>query len=315
MTVDRIYAVMSHAQTRTEDASNRATIGIIVPAFNEEGSIHDVVQQLRQHAPDAEIIVVDDGSTDATEREARREPGIAVVSHERNRGYGAALKSGMRVCSASIIVWFDGDGQHRAEDIEAVVRPVLSGEVDASFGARQGSLAYVMNRVPGKWLLRMVAQLIARRHIPDLNCGLRAFRRRVIGRYLHLLPDGFSASATSTLLMIKRGYPVRFTAIQAHPRVGTSTVRVLRDGLYTFKMILRTMMMFDSLLFFSVLALIQLIAATVYSISVMNRQGLGVPVLGAVVFVSGCLTFFMGVLSAQINAIRQELFELRSEND
>ena len=306
---------MCQTQSQTEDAPIPATVGIVIPAFNEEGAIYDVVHELRRQFPDADLVVVDDGSTDATEREARREPGVHIVSHQRNRGYGAALKSGMRVCSASVIVWFDGDGQHRAQDVEAIAGPVLSGEVDANFGARQGNLAYVINRVPGKWLLRMVAQLIARRHIPDLNCGLRAFRRRVIGRYLHLLPDGFSASATSTLLMIKRGYPIRFTSIEAKPRIGTSTVRVLRDGLLTFKLILRIMMMFDSLLFFSGLALAQILPATVYSIWMASRVGIGVPVLGAVVFISGCLTFFMGVLSAQISAIRQELFEIRSESD
>ena len=115
--------------------------------------------------------------------------------------------------------------------------------------------------------------------------------------------------------MIKRGYPIRFTSIQAQPRVGTSSVRVLRDGLNTFRLILRIMMMFDSLLFFSFLALVQIVPATVYSIWMANRVGIGVPVMGAVVFISGCLTFFMGVLSAQITAIRQELFEIRSEND
>ncbi len=289
-------------------------ISILIPAYNEEAAVYPVLRELRERLPDAEIVVIDDGSKDGTAREVRREPSVRLLSHTENRGYGAALKTGMRQCRAPVVAWFDADGQHTIEDLVRLMEPVLKGELDANLGSREAGSDQVLARVPGKWLLRWVAQLIARRHVPDLNCGLRVFQTRVIRLYLHLLPDGFSASATSTLLMIRRGYRVRFTPIRSKARVGTSTVR-LRDGISTFALILRIMLLFGAFRLFTSLALLQMIPAVIYSIWVVLREGLGVPALGVVVFLSGCMTFFMGILSAQINEIRQELFELRADSD
>ena len=114
--------------------------------------------------------------------------------------------------------------------------------------------------------------------------------------------------------MIRRGYRVRFTAVRSRSRIGTSTVR-FRDGIRAFALILRIMVMFGAFRFFTGLAILQIVPAVVYSAWLVVTAGLGVPALGAIVFLSGCITFFMGILSAQINEIRQELFELRAESD
>ena len=289
-----------------------SSITVIIPAFNEELGIRATLNDLKLKCPEAKIIVVDDGSTDATEAVASAVPGVLVLSHGQNRGYGAALKTGMMHSRTEYVLWFDADGQHQATDIQNIVAPVMAGKRDAVFGARGKDSAFVVKRIPGKWVLRMVSLLVARRSIPDLNCGLRCFRRDVILRYLHLLPDGFSASATSTLIMIKRGYRIEFCPIQAKQRLGKSTVKMFRDGFNTLRLIFRIMMLFDAFLFFSFLAMIQLLPGIIYTLVMGFTTGRGVPVLGALTIISGLLTFFMGLLSAQISEIRQERFEFRA---
>lgn len=288
---------------------------IIIPALNEELAIGATLDKLIHTRPDLKILVIDDGSTDATAAIAASKPGVQVIRHHINRGYGASIKTGVLACDTPYLLWFDADGQHRPEDIDAVVGPVIERGFDASFGARKKGSANVVKRIPGKLVLKVVSQIVARRSIPDLNCGLRCFRTSVIRRYLHILPNGFSASATSTLLMLKRGYRFEFVPIQTESRVGKSTVKIFRDGFKTLHLIMRMMLIFDAFMFFSFCAAIQIIPGLVYSLMVSTREGRGFPVLGALVIFSGFLTFFMGILSAQISEMRQERFELSVRED
>jgi glycosyltransferase involved in cell wall biosynthesis len=299
----------AHSPTQIDIPLDDVTI--IIPAFNEEEGIDDTLQGLRTAFPKVKILVIDDGSSDATAKVAKSIPSVEVISHFTNKGYGASLKTGMMHAKTSMVLWFDADGQHQASDIPKIVGPVQRQECDAVLGMRGRGSAHVVKRMPGKWVLRVVSQIVARRKIPDLNCGFRCFRTEVIRRYLHILPNGFSASATSTLLMIKRGYRVQFCPIQTKMRVGTSTVKMFRDGFNTLKLISRIMILFDAFLFFTVLAAMQIIPAIIYSIIVMLNKHNGIPVLGALVFISGFLTFAIGLLSAQISEIRHELFEFR----
>lgn len=283
-------------------------VTVIIPAFNEEEGIRQTLLDLKKKSEDINVIVIDDGSTDNTSSEANKVPGIRLIRHDLNRGYGAALKTGMRAADTPVLAWYDSDGQHMPDDLLNVLEPVLSHKLDAALGKRERGSAYVIRRVPGKILLKLISQFIARRKIPDLNCGLRAFRRDVILKYLHLLPNGFSASATSTLLMIKRGYHVGFIGIQAQKRVGHSTVK-LRDGFRTIALLLRMLVLFDSFLFFSFFAFLQIVPGLAYSYYLAAYQGQGVPVLGAVVVISGIIVLGLGIISSQINTLRLDSCE------
>ncbi|MCY2926441.1 MAG: glycosyltransferase family 2 protein, partial [Planctomycetota bacterium] len=258
--------------------------------------------------PQAQIIVVDDASTDATGQLARSVPGIEVVTHTRNMGYGSSIKTAMRRARGEVVAWYDADGQHRPEDLAAVVAPVLAGERDAVIGARVRGSDVRPGRVPGKWLLKWVAQAVARETIPDLNSGLRCFRREAIMRYVHLLPDRFSASTTSTLVMIKRGFRLGHVDIITSARVGTSTVR-LRDGLATLHLITRLLVLFEAFRFFTVLSLLQVVPGMAYGLYVAFTHRLGFPTLASTVVTSGVLTFLIGLVCDQIAAMRQERFE------
>jgi glycosyltransferase involved in cell wall biosynthesis len=289
--------------------NNFQNVTVVIPAYNEELAIQNCLRELRRLYQDIKIILVNDGSTDGTMEKVKVFEDITVISHTKNQGYGAALKTGIKQVKTPYMVWFDSDGQHQAEDIESIVKPVIQGECDANLGFRKKGSAYIIKRAPGKAILKLTAQLVARQKIPDLNCGFRCFSTKVIKRYLHLLPNGFSASSTSTLIMIRRGYRVCFTPIHTGSRLGESSVKIFRDGFKTLNLIFRLFILFDSILFFSVTGLIQIFMAALYSFYMIMTVNQGTPTLGAIGFISGVLTFFIGILSAQINALRHELFE------
>ena len=258
---------------------------------------------------ESEIIVVDDGSVDKTRKVAASVSGVTVLFHERNMGYVAALKTAMRNASRKMVLWYDADGQHRVEDVKRIVQPVLSGEKDVVIGVRKYNLLENPDRVPGKLILKIVAELIAREKVPDLNSGFRCFRSDVIKKYLHLLPDGFSASTTSTLLMMKRGYRVGYEEIVTRKRIGKSTVKIFSDGIKTLHLMLRILILFEAFGFFTFLSSLQVIPGIIYGFYIAFTVHQGFPTFASMVIISGIFTFFMGILCDQITELRKEKFE------
>jgi glycosyltransferase involved in cell wall biosynthesis len=267
------------------------------------------LEGLKAKFQDAEIIVVDDGSIDETFELAKSVEGIHVLSHHRNRGYGAALKTAIRHSKGVVIAWFDADGQHRPEDLEKIIQPVLEDEMDMVIGARGDGSDIRVDRLPGKMLLKFVAELIVGESIPDLNSGLRCFKSEVIKRYLHLLPEGFSASTTSTLLMKKRSYRMKFITIIANKRVGKSSVNIVYDGLVTLVLILRILILFNALPFFTILGFLQIIPGLLWASWYVLIRGSGFSVFASTLIISGALTLFMGLLCDQITELRKERLE------
>jgi glycosyltransferase involved in cell wall biosynthesis len=293
------------------DRSNRefSDLSVVVPVFNEELSIRDTLEELCAAIPHAEVVVVDDGSQDATGKILAELDGIVVVNHERNRGYGAALKSGMRAASRTFVAWFDGDGQHRPEDLMAVARPVISGEKDAAIGARGKGSSQPLEGLLGKSVLKLLAESLSGEDIPDLNSGLQCFPRRLIRRYVHLLPDGFPASTNTTLLLLERGYRVGFVPITTRERLGTSKIRLMADGVSTLKHIVRMVVLFDALKVFSLLGFVLIVPGLIYGFTLALIKGEGFPTLAGTVVVSGLLIVLIGVVVDQVTELRKERFE------
>jgi len=282
---------------------------ICVPAYNEAAGIKATLEDLKAKFDDAEIIVVDDGSTDETFDLAKSVKGVVVLSHARNRGYGAALKTAIRYSKGKVIAWFDADAQHLASDLERVIQPVLEKKMDTVIGARGKGSDLRMDRLPGKMVLKFVAELIVGETIPDLNSGLRCFQSEIIKCYLHLLPDGFSASTTSTLLMMKRGYRLDFVNITANKRKGQSSVNIIYDGLTTLGLIIRILILFNALAFFTSLGLLQIIPGLIYGLWSAIVNDAPFSVLASTIIISGVLTFFMGLICDQITELRKERLE------
>jgi glycosyltransferase involved in cell wall biosynthesis len=282
-------------------------LSIAIPCFNEEPTIDRVLCELEQAFPDAEILVVDDGSTDNTQQIVLRHAGVRLLSHDRNRGYGAAIKTACLHASREYIVWYDADGQHHPDMIRALLEPLPA--YDCVIGARTFQAAVPSARALGVFCLRWTARLLTQSSVPDLNSGLRVFRLALLRRYLRLLPDGFSASTTTTILMLERGYRVCWTKIATAPRRGKSNVRVFRDGIKTMLLILHLVVLFNPLKFFLPLSVGLSAAGLIYGVVRALGSGRGFPTLAGVVVLVGVQTFLFGLLADQISALRKQRYE------
>jgi glycosyltransferase involved in cell wall biosynthesis len=285
---------------------------IVIPAYNEQDGIEAVLHDVRAVVPEAELLVVDDCSTDGTGPIAAS-TGARVIRHRANRGYGGSLKTGVRAARGRVVVLMDADGQHDASYIPALVD--MLADHDLAVGERTNALRIAGARLPGKIVLGWVVNLIAGTRIADINCGFRAARRAELARILPLLPDGFSFSTTSTLAYLRLGCSVGFMPMETRRRVGTSTVHPLRDGYRTIMLIVRLMALFDPLQVFLPIAIGLVVLGLVYGLLVALLKREGVPVAAMLAITTGLISFLLGVVCDQISALRLERYVEEHQHD
>jgi glycosyltransferase involved in cell wall biosynthesis len=277
-----------------------ATVSIVIPAKDEAPSIGDVVGRLKAAADWREVIVVDDGSADATADRAR-EAGACVIRHPYNKGNGAAVKTGTRHASGDFVLIVDGDGQHHADDARRLVARL--GEFDLVVGARRAATQATLTRRAGNAVLNRLASYLTGRPIPDLTSGFRGIRRDVLREFLHLLPNGFSTPTTTTLACIKAGYNVTFEPIDAGTRVGYSKMRVARDGASFLMILLKLVTLFSPLRIFAPISGLALTAGALYGVSNFFAAG-RIPNGAVVLLLFAVIVFLVGLVSEQITALR-----------
>lgn len=241
----------------TEQAPLWTPVSVVIPAFNEETAVAREVETVRQilapYQVPYEIIVVDDGSADGTAVEAAKAE-ARVLRHLENRGYGAALKTGIRAARYDTIVITDADGTYPPEQIPQLVS--LLETADMVVGARIGESVYIpWLRRPAKAFLRWLAVYIAEHPIPDLNSGMRALRRDCIEQYFPILSNRFSFTTTSTLALLADGYHVIYHPINYYKRIGKSKINP-RHFMDFSILILRMSMMFQPLKVFVPLSIL-----------------------------------------------------------
>jgi len=242
--------------------SPREPVSVVIPAYNEEGGVAGVVKEVRQHLKAAqvthEILVVDDGSKDGT-AEAARKAGAQLVRMGENRGYGASLKAGIRQAKYELIAILDADGTYPAEDLPALLESVKTADMAVGARVKPNNAIPALRRIP-KWLLGKWANYLAERKIPDLNSGLRVFRKKIAGRYEGLFPNGFSFTTTLTLALECHGYIVHYLPIHYRERIGSSKIHPIKDTINFFSLVLRVVMYFKPLKIFIPLSGILLVA-------------------------------------------------------
>ena len=251
------YTSSATAPATIDQTGVRPQFSVIVPCYNEEDALPDAILSLREVLCDEdsyELIVIDDGSSDQTGRLLQEleemDPDLVVVRHEENRGYGAALKTGIRRASAPLIVITDADGTYPNERIGELVK--LADRYDMVIGSRTANdVTYPLMRKIPKFFLKAYASWIAGRTIPDLNSGLRVFRKDLAERFLHMFSDGFSFTTTSTLAFMTNGYRVHYTPIGYAARIGKSKIKPIRDTLRFVQLIVRMGMYFAPLRVFT----------------------------------------------------------------
>ncbi len=229
----------------------RAEVAIVIPAYNEEGAVHATVADVRRALGEArishDIVVVDDGSTDRTLDEAQRS-GARVIRFDRNVGYGHALKAGIAASDAELIGILDADGTYPPGELPAMID--LAAHADMVVGDRGRSMNNVpLVRRPAKWILKLLASVLARRRIEDVNSGLRVFRRAAVTRFVPLLPDGYSFTTTITLCMLASDLVVAYHPIQYGRRIGHSKIRARHFFKFLF-LVVRLTLIFQPLRIF-----------------------------------------------------------------
>lgn len=282
--------------------ADASQVSIVIPAYNEGPVIGAVVAALAQAANWREIVVVDDGSHDDTSPRAEK-AGARVIRHPYNKGNGAAVKSGIRRATGEYVLIIDGDGQHRAEDARRLIERL--GEYDLVIGARSGATQANHARRFGNGALNWLASYLTGRYIPDLTSGFRAARRECLTEFLHLLPNGFSTPTTTTLAFIKAGYNVAFEPTDAKPRVGSSKIRLARDGAKFFMIILKIVTLFSPLRVFVPLAAFTFVLGAAYGIwnVIANAR---IPNGAVLLILFAVVVFLVGLVSEQISALRFE---------
>ena len=204
-------------------------VSIVVPAKNEANALVKLLPQLKKSVPSAEIIVVNDGSSDDTSKVCA-ESGVTEIAHLYSKGNGSAIKSGARVAKGDVIVFMDGDGQHDPEDIPRLLERLYSG-YDMVVGARRFGSQASIGRGMANGLYNRLASYMTGHRVEDLTSGFRAVRRSKFLQFLYLLPNGFSYPTTSTMAFFRAGYSVAYEPIVADKREGKSHIKPIKDGI------------------------------------------------------------------------------------
>lgn len=271
-------------------------VSVVIPAFDEENGIGAVVERLKGRGFH-EILVVDDGSADQTAARAEA-AGARVVRHPYNKGNGAAVKTGIREAKADVVLLMDADGQHDPEEAASLCAPI--GPYDMVIGARSAS-DQTATRALGNAVFKALASWLTGRPIPDLTSGYRAARRDRLLDILHLLPNGFSYPTTSCLAFLKAGLSVSFVAIHARKRIGSSKIKVLRDGTRFLLIILKIVTLYSPLRVFFPVSATAFVLGAAYGAWNVALHG-KIPMGSALLIQLAVVVFLFGLISEQIAA-------------
>lgn len=276
------------------------SLSIIIPAKNEAAAIGDVVRTARAEFPDAEILVVNDGSSDDTAAVAEQ-AGAKVISHPVSLGNGASIKTGARAASADILAMLDGDGQHDPKNLGKLLAKLDEG-YDMAIGARDSGSHANFGRFFANGLYNGIATFLSGSKILDLTSGFRAVRAEKFLEYVYLLPNGFSYPTTITMAFLRSGYPVCFESIVAEKRTGKSHIRPVRDGVRFFAIIFKIATLYAPLKIFLPLAGLFFSAGIGwYAYTFLSAQRF--TNMSMLLISASVIIFLIGLISEQITAL------------
>lgn len=277
---------------------NLPALSIVIPAFNEADSLNDLLPQLKERFPGAEILVVDDGSGDGTDEVCERQ-GVRCHRHPYNMGNGASIKDGARHACGNILVFMDADGQHLPEHVAQLLERFAHDDLDMLVGARKWSGQAGVLRGLGNRIFNWVATWMSGHVVQDLTSGLRVVKAARFREFLHLLPNGFSYPTTSTMAFFRSGYTVGYEPVDVQPRRGTSHLNIWREGLRFMLIIFRTGTIYSPLKLFAPISGLLFLAASALYAYTFATEGRFTN-MTALLYMTSLLTFMIGLVSEQI---------------
>ena len=277
------------------------TVSIIIPARNEAASLRTLLPEIRARMPGAEIIVVNDGSTDDS-ADICRQYATKLVSHPYGMGNGAAVKSGARIAKGEILIFMDADGQHQPQDIPRLLEKLASG-YDMVVGARSRRSQAGMHRAVANGFYNRLASWMVGQNVADLTSGFRAVRSDKFRKFLYMLPNGFSYPTTITMSFFRAGYAVGYVPIHAPKRMGSSShMRIVRDGVRFLLIIFKIGTLYSPLkLFFPVSVAFFLLGAGNYVNTYLTLHRF--TNMSALLFITAMVVFLIGLVSEQITML------------
>ncbi len=275
-------------------------LSIIIPAKNEEKGLAQLLPEVITDYPDAEVIVVNDASTDSTEKICLTH-GIKVITHPYSKGNGAAIKTGAKAATGDVIVFMDGDGQHHSSDITLLLNKMKSG-YDMVVGARDFSGQASIPRNIANAIYNMLSSWITGHKIKDLTSGFRAVKRSLFMEFISLLPNGFSYPTTSTIAFFRAGYSVSYIPISISKRIGKSHLSLFKDGTRFFLIIFKVGTLYSPLKIFFPISFIFLITGLLYYFYTYWSDGRFTN-MGALLLITSVLIFLIGLISEQITTL------------
>jgi glycosyltransferase involved in cell wall biosynthesis len=276
------------------------SISIILPAKNEAAKLKSLLQKLQQTCPQAEIILVDDGSTDDTPAIAS-ELGIHLVSRPYSMGNGAAVKAGARAASGDILVFMDADGQHDPADIPRLLAKLDAG-YDMAVGARSRSSQASMGRNLANGFYNRLASYMSNHRVEDLTSGFRAVQASKFREFLYLLPNGFSYPTTITMAFFRAGHAICYVPIIAAKRVGSSHINPVKDGIRFLLIIFKVGSLYSPLKLFAPISLAFFLTGGSYYLFTFFTVGRFTN-MSALLLSTSILVFLIGLVSEQITAL------------
>ena len=282
-------------------------LSIIIPAKNEAESLVTLLPSIKGVLPQAEIIVVNDGSTDETKLVCDQNK-VRSVNNPYSKGNGAAIKSGARAAKNDILVFMDADGQHRPEDIPRLVEKLLEG-YDMVVGARNMDGQASIGRATANTIYNWFASWMVQHKIHDLTSGFRAARANKFREFLSILPNGFSYPTTITMAFFRSGLSVSYIPIETEKRQGKSHIRIFQDGVRFLLVIFKIGVLYSPLRIFFRVSLLFFFVGLSYYLYTYTTMGRFTN-MSAMLFITSILVFLIGLISEQITML---LFQKASE--
>lgn len=277
-----------------------STLSIIIPAKNEAGGLQKILGQLKALHPAAEIIVVNDGSTDTTV-DVCLAHGVRIVSHPYSKGNGAAIKTGARAASRDFLVFMDADGQHQPADVARLLKR-MEGGYDMVVGARGMASQAGLHRAAANGLYNRLASWMVEQPVADLTSGFRAVKATLFRQFIYMLPNGFSYPTTITMSFFRAGYSVAYEPIVAPERIGKSHIRLGRDGIRFFLIIFKIGTLYSPLKLFVPISAAFFATGLSYYLYTFLSAGRFTN-MSALLFITAVLVFLIGLISEQISTL------------